>query len=82
MECCTLRGVNIRVWWSFVLTLAPGRSDDNSLVQWEMKKYVFSTNILQFKMVCNGEVNFMEKLVVLGVLKYVAFFRGFCRMGL
>ena len=64
VECCTLRGVNVQVWWSFVLTLTPGKSKDNSLFQWEIKKiFVFSANTLQFKMVCKREVNFMEKLV-------------------
>ena len=38
------------------------------------KKYLFlSANTLQFKMVCNREVDFMEILVVWGVLKYVPF---------
>ena len=80
MECCTLRGVNIQVWRSFVLAVAPGKSKDNSLVQWEINKiFVFSANALRFKMVCKREANFVEKLVVRGVLKYVAFFVNFVK---
>ena len=74
MESCTLRDVNVQVWWSFVLTLTPRKSENDSLVRWEIKKYLLlSANTLQFKVVCNREVDFMEILVVWGVLKYVPF---------
>ena len=43
--------------------------------------FVISTNTLQFKMVCKKEVNFMEKLVAWGILKCVAIFLGFCKIG-